>query len=110
MVLGIQIFGMLFGIFVLYLTFFMYKRKEFTFNEFLFWTIFAVGFAVISLFPRILDPIVATLSLGRKMDLLVILGFMFLTAALVYTYIVARRNQKKLEDLVRNLAIKGKRK
>jgi hypothetical protein len=109
MVLGIQIVGMLFGVFILYMTFVMYKRKEFTFNEWGFWTLFAIIFALISIFPRIIDPVVISLNLGRKMDLLVIVGFMFLTAAALYTYMVARRNQKRIENLVRNLALKKKK-
>ncbi len=109
MVLGIQIFGMLFGVFILYMTFVMYKRKEFTFNEWGFWTLFGIVFALISLFPRVLDPIVAGLNLGRKMDLLVILGFMFLTGAVLYTYTVSRRNQRRIEGIVRAIAIKKRK-
>ncbi len=106
MVLGIQIFGGLFGLFLIYFTFVLYKRKDLTFNEWGFWSVFGIVFVIISLFPRLLDSVVATLSLGRKMDLFIILGFMFLIMAVFYIYQVTRRNQKKLEELVRNLALK----
>ncbi|MBI2574753.1 DUF2304 domain-containing protein [Candidatus Woesearchaeota archaeon] len=105
MVLGIQIFGALFGLFLLYLTFLNFKRKEFTVNEWALWTALAAAFALISLVPDILNPVVRTLNISRKMDLLIILGFMFLTAAIFHTYIVARRNQKKLEEVVRKMAM-----
>jgi hypothetical protein len=108
MVLGIQIFGMLFGALILYIIFVMYKRKNLTFNEWGFWTVFAAIFALISMFPRILDPFVVGLNLGRKMDLLIIVGFMFLTAAVLYTYLIVRSNQKRIENIVRNIALKKK--
>lgn len=108
MALGIQVFGGLFGLFVIYFTFVLYKRKDLTFNELGFWSLFGILFAVISLFPRLLDPVVATLSIGRKMDLFIILGFMFLILAVFYIYQITRRNQRQLEELVRNLALKKK--
>jgi|SRR3989338_5566250 len=108
MALGIQVFGGLFGLFIVYFTFVLYKRKDLTFNEFGFWALFGVLFGVISLFPRLLDPVVATLSIGRKMDLFIILGFMFLILTVFYVYHVTRRNQKQLEELVTNIALKKK--
>lgn len=108
MVLGIQVFGGLFGLFLIYFTFVLYKKQNLTFNEWGFWSVFGLIFAIISLFPRLLDPIVVTLNLGRKMDLFIILGFMFLIIAVFYVYQVTRRNQKQLEELVRNLALKKK--
>lgn len=110
MVLGIQVIGVLFGLFLIYLTFLFHKRKEFTFNEWAFWTVIALLFMVVSLFPQILDPIVKTLSLTRTMDLFIILGFMFLIAAVFYSYKITRATQKRLEEVVRIIALDEKRK
>ena len=109
MVLGIQIVGLLFGLGLVYLTFLHYKRREFTLTEWSFWTILAVLFATVAIFPGILDPIVESLSLARTMDLFIIIGFMFLTAAVYYTYTVVRCNQKKLEEIVRKVALEKKK-
>lgn len=108
MVLGIQVIGVLFGLFLVYLTFLYHKRREFTFNEWAFWTIMAIAFMIISLFPQLLDPIVKSLSLTRTMDLFIILGFMFLIAAVFYSYRVTRDTQKKLEEVVRIIALRKK--
>ena len=108
MVLGVQIVGLLFGVCILYVSFLNYKKKEFTLNELGFWAIFAVGFGGVALFPGILDPIVESLSLGRTMDLFIILGFMFLVAAMFYTYRLMRRVQKSHEELVRKIALEKK--
>lgn len=104
MVLGIQIVGMLFGAGLLYLTYLFYKRREFTLNEYIFWTLLAVVFVGISIFPNILDPIVKNLKIARRLDFFVILGFMFLIAATFHTYTVARQTQKMIERVVRKLA------
>lgn len=105
MVLGIQVFGIVFGAFMLYMSFLQWKKREFTFNEWAFWSVFALAFSGISLFPDVINPITAALRLERKLDLFIILGFMFLIAATFYSYRVVRKTQKSLEELVRQLAL-----
>ncbi len=105
MVLGIQVFGTVFGAFMLYMSFLQWKKKAFTLNEWAFWSLFALAFSGISLFPNIINPITAALKLERKLDLFIILGFMFLIAATFYSYRVVRATQKELEALVRQLAL-----
>ena len=105
MVLGIQVFGIVFGIFILYMSFLQWKKREFTLNEWLFWSVFALAFSGISLFPEAINPITAALKLERKLDLFIILGFMFLIAATFYSYRIVRKTQKGLEELVRQLAL-----
>ncbi len=105
MVLGIQVFGIVFGAFMLYMSFLQWKKRQFTLNEFLFWGSFAVAFSALSLFPDVINPITAALKLERKLDLFIILGFMFLIAATFYSYRIVRQTQKQLEDLVRQIAL-----
>jgi len=105
MPLGIQVFGLVFSAFMLYLSFLYYKKKEFTFAEWGFWALFAILFAAVSVFPQVLDPVVRSLNLGRKLDLFIILGFMFLIAVTFYTYRVTRHTDKRVESLVRNIAL-----
>ncbi len=110
MVLIIQILGALFGLFLMYLAFMNYKRKELTINEWAFWTVLALGFSVISLAPEILNPLIRTLNISRKMDLLIIAGFMLLTGAVFHSNIITVKTQRKVEELVRKLAIEEARK
>ena len=109
MILGIQIAGALFGVALVYMAFLNYKRKDFTLTEFGFWTILAILFSLVAVFPGLLDPIVESLSLARTMDLFIILGFMFLISAVFYIYSIVRSNQKRLEELVRKIAIDRKK-
>ena len=105
-ILGIQIAGFLFGLFMMYYSFLNYKRKEFTTKEFSFWLGLWMVFSVIALFPSVLDPVVVGVGFLRALDLLTIAGFLFLIAAIFYTYTIVRKNQNKLEKLVREMAIK----
>ena len=110
MVLGIQIAGFLFGLFMLYYSFLHYKRKEFTVKEFGFWTLLWILFTITALFPYLLDPLVKKIGFLRVLDLLTILGFLFLITAIFYTYALTRKNQKQLENIVREMAMKKNKK
>ena len=107
-ILGIQILGILFGFFMMYYTFLQYKRKEFTIKEYGFWFVFWAAFVVITLFPQILDPLLSTLNIARALDFFIIAGFLFMIFVLFYTYTIVRKNQKKLEEVVRSIAMKRK--
>lgn len=104
MVMGIQLIGLLFALFMLYLNFIRYKKKEFTIKEYLFWLLLWVIFIIVMLFPWVLDPVVAKFNFARTLDLLIVVSFIFLIGSNFYTYTVVRKTQKKVEDLVRNIA------
>lgn len=110
MVMGIQIAGTLFGLFMIYYSFLNYKKKEFTTKEFGFWLFVWVLFIIVTLFPSILDPIVKYFGFFRALDVLIVSGFIFLIASIFYTYTITRKTQKQVETIVRNMAIKGNKK
>ena len=107
-ILGIQILGILFGFFMMYYTFLQYKRKEFTIKEYSFWFVFWAAFVILTLFPQVLDPVLETLNIARTLDFFIIIGFLFLIFVIFYTYTIVRKNQRKLEQIVRNMALKKK--
>ena len=107
-ILGVQILGILFGFFMIYYTFLQYKRKEFTIKEYGFWFIFWGAFLAITLFPQILDPLLTTLNIVRALDFFIITGFLFMIFIIFYTYVLVRKNQRKLEEVVRKIAINKK--
>ena len=110
MILGIQIFGVVFALFMLYLTFLHFKRKEFTINEAVFWIVLMVVFIIITVAPGVVNPIVKTLNISRTMDFYIIAGFIFLIFSNYYIYCQMRKNQKKIEQIVREVAIKRAKK
>ncbi|MFC1769002.1 DUF2304 family protein [Nanoarchaeota archaeon] len=109
MILGIQIIGVLFGLFMIYSSFINFKRKEFSAKTFGVWLILWIVFLILTIFPNILDPVAETLDFARTMDLFIVLGFMFLIGAVFLNYTLLRKNQRKLEDLVRKIAVEKKK-
>ena len=106
-ILGIQILGVLFGLFMFYLTFLHRQRKEFTVKEYAFWAVVWVGFLAFSFFPRSLDFFIEdVLNFSRRIDFFIITGFMFLLGIVFYLYTVLRQTQRKIEKIIRKTAIK----
>ena len=110
MVLGIQLFGVLFALFMIYINFLNYKRKEFTIKEHMSWLFLWAGFIVVAVFPEVLDPIVKRFKFARTLDLLIVVSFIFVIGSIFYTYTIVRKNQKKIEELVRKIAFEKKKK
>ena len=106
MILGLQIIGVFFALFMMYLTFLYRKRKEFDSKEYMFWMIIWVVFVLISLFPHILDPFTKTLQLMRTMDLLILLGFIFIIGLSFSNHILLKKTQKRVESIVRKMALR----
>lgn len=106
--LGIQIVGIFFGFFMMYYVFLQRKRKELTSREYMFWISLWVLFIIFTLIPQALKPLVEGIGFARTMDFFIVVGFMFLVGSLFYIYLLVRANQKKLEDIVRKIAIDKK--
>lgn len=107
MIAGIQIIGILFGLLMMYLLYLKIKRGEFTIKESVFWSACWIIFLFVSVWPNALDLLSwKVLELSRTMDLIIILGFIFLTGISFYMYTLIRQNQKQVDAIVRNLAIK----
>ena len=105
MVLGIQIVGILFGLFLCYYTFLYYKKKLFTQKELTFWILVWLSFVVFSLIPDLLEPILKKVAFARVLDFFIIIGFMFILSILFYIYTIVRKNQKQIEEIIRQVAI-----
>jgi len=106
MILGVQILGILFGLFMAYLSFLHYKRREFKKKQFLFWEIIWIGFILIVIFPKITSGIIYELGIARTLDFLTILGFMFIIFLSFYNYAALNKFKRKLEEKIREDALK----
>lgn len=110
MVLGIQLIGLGFGLFMLYLFFLHYKRKDITRLEFVAWLVVWIFFLFVTLWPHSLDYFVRTLSFSRTLDLFVFMGVLFVVFMTLYLYLKMRASSSKLERLIRKLAMERARK
>src|SRR3989344_5626235 len=104
--LGIQIVGVVFGVFMLYFTFLQLKRNEFTIFESGGWFMLWLTILFVTLFPASLDLFVSKiLNLNRTLDFFIICGFLFLVFAAFFNYTKTRKNDKKIERIVSKLAL-----
>lgn len=107
MILGVQILGIFFALFMLYITFIKRKRDEFTFKESFAWILMWIAFVFVTLFPRSITFIAKDVfNLTRPLDFYIIVGFMFMIGINFYIYAIIRKTQKKVDLVVRRIAIK----
>lgn len=102
----IQLIGVVIGLAAIHITYIYYKRANFTKKEVLFWAGIWLAFIFVALFPNSVRPVVGYLGLQRPMDLIMIVAFIILFALAFHNYVVSRRDQDKLEALIRKLALK----
>lgn len=107
MILGIQLIGIMFTVFMVYLTFLSYKQNKISKPEWIIWLGIWVTFITITLFPSILNPVLETLNLYRAMDLYISLGFLFFIIVIFNLYTSLRSTQIKMETIIRELANKN---
>ena len=105
MIYGVQILGILFAFIMLYFTFLYYKRDSYGKRSLLLWFLVWVFFLVMVMFPTTVYGVMQTLQIKRTVDFFVIGGFLFFSVIIFHLYITVRNMQKKLETLVRRLAL-----
>ena len=109
-ILGIQILGILFALFMFYITFLHQRRREFTVKECIFWFGAWLCFLLLVIFPASLDFLISdVLNFSRRMDFFIVVGFMFLIGIVFHIYAIVRKTQNKIERVVRKIAIESKR-
>lgn len=100
-ILGVQIIAILFAIFMIYVAFLHWKRRDLNGGEIFFWVILWSGFIVITLFPDILQNITKKLFFTRIMDFLMVIAFMILAFLGFQNHVSNRRMERKIEELIR---------
>lgn len=101
-----QIGTTLFSLFMIYVVRINVRKLNLSRVEQLFWYSLWFVFAVIALFPNLLLGVVHALSFSRVFDLLTVLAMMVLTVIVIMTYFAQREAAKKMEEFIRNEAIR----
>ncbi|MBI3032871.1 DUF2304 domain-containing protein [Candidatus Woesearchaeota archaeon] len=104
MILGVQIIGILFGLFMTYLTLLYYRKGDYKFGDFAVWLVVWISFILVMLFPQGLYGIMGQLKIKRTVDFIIMCGFLFFSVVIFYLYALVRKNQRKIEHLVRKQA------
>ena len=107
MIIGIQIVAILFAFSMIYLAVLAYKRRELGKGEIVSWVVLWTTAVIIVVFPELLRPFAKTILVTRVFDLMTIGGFILVITMVGSAYLRTKRNEKKLEELVRHEALKG---
>lgn len=106
MFLGIQVLGIIFGLFMLYLTILCFRKKDLNTGDIIVWIPIWILFLIGVIFPKTLDVFMQTFNVIGAIQLFSILGFMFFAIIVFYLYRAVRINSKRVEKLVRIIALK----
>lgn len=104
----LEIMGLFFAIVMFYFTYSSFKRKEFLFADFIIWSIVWVGFSLVVMFPESISFFIRKIGFISVVQLLSILGIMFIFVIVFYLYKVVRKCQFKIDKLVREVALRNK--
>lgn len=110
MVLGVQLFGILFGIVMIYFAFLYYKKKDLTINDFIIWVVLWLLFILAISFPKKLDFFLDSLGIISAMQLFAVIGIILLFGIVFYLYTMVRKNQRQLARIVKDIALKEMKK
>jgi len=92
---------------MLYWCFLVYKKRLIYIRELTFWVVVWSLFMIVVVFPNSTKSVLQTFKINRTMDLLMILTFVVLWFVAFRNYIENKQQKRKLQDLVRNLAMKS---
>lgn len=106
MLIGIQIVGLVFGLIMFYFSYVYFKRNEFSPRDFIIWGGIWLVFIITILLPQKLNIFLDKLKIAGAMWFFTISGLLFLFALVFYLHVAVRRSQRKVEILVKKIALK----
>lgn len=106
MISGIQVIALFTALILSYFSFLHFKRGEFTVREYAGWQFIWLVFAAVSLFPGQFKVISGQFGAIRPLDFFTIIGFIVVLSISFYTYVNVDRLRKKLDQAVRDLALR----
>ena len=104
MIPGVQLLGILFAAIMVYLTYVYYKRRNYGFKSFILWLAVWGGVLVLITFPTTIYGIMEALEIERTADFFVMSGFAFFSVIIFYLFVVVKKTNQKVEELVRAIA------
>ena len=110
MILGLQIIAILFAFAMIYFAVLHRRRGEINRTEILSWVIIWMATIIIVVFPELLRKLAQTFFITRLFDLMVVGGFVLVITMIARTYVSMRKMEKKLEEFIRDEALKDVKK
>lgn len=104
-----QTLAILFALFMQYVIYLHYKRKNLSRIEASGWSSLWVLFIILSIFPQLLTGISRLISFERVFDVLVVAGMMVITVVVFMTYFGQKATARKFENVIRKMALDEKK-
>jgi hypothetical protein len=104
--IGLQLVAIIFALWMLYFSYLHYRRHEFNRLEFILWEILWIGLVVVVILPHSVQFILNAFSITRTFDFVVIVAIVILFGVTFRNYVLQKRLNRKLEELVRQLTLK----
>ncbi|MFH1457184.1 MAG: DUF2304 domain-containing protein [Patescibacteria group bacterium] len=105
MMTGIQIIAAAFGLFMAYLTFVQYKKKDFNRYQFFIWEVLWLGFVIVTILPEKFNFFTEKLGIARAFDLFAIVAFVIILFLVFYNYLLITKIEKRLVEKTRDKAL-----
>lgn len=102
-----QLISILFATFMMYVVRVKGKKYQMPKLETGMWYVIWGAFILLSFFPQLLLGVAGVLRFGRVFDLLVVIAFMIVTTLVFYLYFSLKELRIKLENIIREEAIKN---
>lgn len=111
MITGLQITGVLFALMMIYFAILHYKKNNLNGVEIVSWISIWILVILIMLFPEIVRIYASSFAISRLLDLLIGGAFIILFIMVSSAYVKVNKIEKKMDDLVRKIALeyKGKK-
>ena len=106
MIINLQIMGIVFAILLFYLSYASFKKKDFDFNDFILWGGVSSILLIITIFYDKFYFIFNVFHIQGALWFLTIGGMFFLFILIFYLHRNLKKTQRKLEKIVRFLALK----
>lgn len=104
--IGIQILAVVFGLVMLFMTYYSLKKKQFSAWDFMLWAVVWIGFTLAVIFPTSLKVVLQTFGVISVVQLFSILGMMFIFVVVFFLYKTVKKNNRQVEEIVTKMALK----
>ncbi len=102
---AIEVAGTVFGIFMLYMTYVSFRKRQLNAGDMAFWGVVWTGVIVFALFSPHLQPSIELIGFIRVLDLLLIIGFAVLFAVIFFLFKKTRVLERKTDELVEKIML-----
>ena len=103
---GVQLIAAVFAVAMLYQVYMNFRRGELTIGVTAFWGGLWLALIAVTLFPGVFQRLISVVHVARLLDLVTIGGLLILGGVAYQLQLSVRRQQRSLEALVRNLALR----